>query len=144
MKKTLITLAFILAFSAVPAVGQGTPAPAPAPASVSGAWKVTGDISGYPVDQVCTFAQDGKKLTGSCKSADDKANVEITGEVDDKKVTWSFKTEYNGEPITVNFKGTLDDATHLKGDIDVQPLGAPGTFTAQKEEPKKEETKKPQ
>lgn len=142
MKKIVITLALMLACSAVPAAGQG--APAPAPASVSGVWKVTGDISGYPVDQLCTFVQDGKKLTGSCKSSDDKANVEINGEVDDKKVTWSLKTEYNGEPITVNFKGTLDDATHLKGDIDVQPLGAPGTFSAQKEEPKKEETKKPQ
>lgn len=142
MTKTLITLALVLAFSAVPAAGQGAPAPAPAP--VSGAWKVAGDIMGYPVDQLCTFAQDGKKLTGSCKSSDDKANVEINGEVDDKKATWSFKTEYNGEAITVTFKGTLDDATHLKGDIDVQPLGASGTFTAQKEEAKKEETKKPQ
>ena len=137
MTKRLLTVAFVLAFSAVPAAGQGTPA------SVAGAWRVTGDITGHPVDSVCTFAQDGKKLTGSCKS-DDRGTVEITGEVDEKKATWSFKTDYNGEAITVTFKGTLDDASQLKGDIDVQPLGATGTFSAKKEEAKKEETKKPQ
>lgn len=136
MTKIVLMLAFVLAFSAVPALGQG--------ASVSGAWKVTGDISGYPVDLVCTFAQDGKKLTGSCKSADSSPATDITGEVDDKKVTWALKTEYNGEPITVNFKATVDDASQFKGEIDVQPLGAPGTFSAKKEEAKKEEPKKPQ
>ncbi|MFL6333276.1 MAG: hypothetical protein ACJ754_08050 [Pyrinomonadaceae bacterium] len=136
MTKRLVTLLLVLAFSAAPALGQGTP--------LAGTWKVTGDISGYPVDQLCTFTQDGKKLAGSCKSADDKGSVEINGEVDDKKVTWSFKSEYNGQPITVTFKGTLDEPTQFKGDIDVQPLGAPGTFSAKKEEAKKEETKKPQ
>jgi hypothetical protein len=131
MTKTLVALALVLAFSAAPALGQG--------ASVAGAWKVTGDISGYPVDTLCTFAQDGKKLTGSCKSADEEKAKDITGEVDDKKVTWSLKTVYHGEDLTVTFKGTLDDPTQFKGDIDVQPLGAAGTFAA-----KKEETKKPQ
>ena len=140
MKKRLLTLAFVLAFSAAPAPGQG----APAPASVAGPWKVTGDIMGYPVDQVCTFAQDGKKLTGSCKNAGESKANDINGEVEEKKVTWSLKTEYNGQEITVTFKGTLDDPSQFKGDIDVQPLNVAGTFSAKKEEAKKEEPKKPQ
>ena len=139
MTKRLLTLAFVLALAAVAALAQD----APAPASVAGAWKVTGDIMGYPVDTVCTFAQDGKKLTGSCKSAGESKADEITGEVVEKKVTWSLKTEYNGQEITVTFKGALAEAAQFKGDIDVQPLNVAGTFEAKKEEAKKEETKKP-
>jgi hypothetical protein len=139
MTKRLLTLAFVLALAAVAALAQD----APAPASVAGAWKVTGDIMGYPVDTVCTFAQDGKKLTGSCKSAGESKADEITGEVVEKKVTWSLKTEYNGQEITVTFKGALAEASQFKGDIDVQPLNVAGTFEAKKEEAKKEETKKP-
>lgn len=133
MTKRLLALAFVLAFSAVPATGQGTPA------SVGGAWRVTGDIQGHPVDSVCTFAQDGKKLTGSCKSARQDKATDITGEVDEKKVTWALKTDYNGQEITLTFKGTLDGPEQFKGDIDVQPLNVAGTFSA-----KREETKKPQ
>ena len=140
MTKRLLTLAFVLALAAVSAPAQDTPAAA----SVAGAWKVTGDIMGYPVDTLCTFAQDGKKLTGSCKSAGESKANDITGEVDAKKVTWSLKTEYNAQEITVTFKGTLEDASQFKGDIDVQPLNVAGTFEAKKEEAKKEETKKPQ
>ena len=140
MTKRLLTLAFVLALAAVAALAQD----APAPASVAGAWKVTGDIMGYPVDTLCTFAQDGKKLTGSCKNAGESKATDITGAVDDKKVTWSLKAEYNGQEITVTFKGALDNASQFKGDIDVQPLNVAGTFEAKKEEAKKEETKKPQ
>ena len=140
MTKRLLTLAFVLATAAVSAPAQNSPAPA----SVAGAWKVTGDIMGYPVDTLCTFAQDGKKLTGSCKNAGESKATDINGEVEEKKVTWSLKTEYNGQEITVTFKGALAEATQFKGDIDVQPLNVSGTFEAKKEEAKKEETKKPQ
>ena len=138
MTKRLLTLAFVLATAAVSAAAQETPA------SVAGAWKVTGDIMGYPVDTLCTFAQDGKKLTGSCQNAGESKATDITGDVDEKKVAWSLKTEYNGQEITVTFKGALAEATQFKGDIDVQPLNVSGTFEAKKEEAKKEETRKPQ
>ena len=138
MTKRLLTLVFVLAFSAASVPGQGTPS------SVAGVWKVTGDVAGVSINQVCTFAQDGKKLTGTCKSAGESKPTDITGEVDDKKVAWLLKTTYNGEAIDVTFKGTLDDPAQFKGDIDVQPFGVSGTFSAKKEEAGKEETKKPQ
>jgi len=138
MTKRLLTLAFVLALSAVAVPAQD------APASVAGAWRVTGDIMGYPVDTLCTFAQEGTKLTGSCKSAGESKANDLTGEVAEKKVTWSFKAEYNGQEIDVTFKGALDNASQFKGDIDVQPLNVAGTFEAKREEAKKEETKKPQ
>ena len=140
MTKRLLTLAFVFALAAVAVPAQDTPAPA----SVAGAWKVTGDIMGYPVDTLCNFAQDGKKLTGTCKSAGESKAKDITGAVEEKKVTWSLKTDYNGQELTVTFKGALDNASQFKGDIDVQPLNVAGTFEAKKEEARKEETKKPQ
>lgn len=130
MTKRLLTLAFILAFSAASVLGQG------AAASVAGAWKVSGDVMGVGIDLACTFTQDSKKLTGTCKSAGESKATDITGEVDDKKVMWSLKTTYNGEEINVTFKGTLDDTAQLKGDIDVQPLNVGGTFSAKKDEAK--------
>ncbi|MBV9924451.1 MAG: hypothetical protein JOZ96_05365 [Acidobacteria bacterium] len=112
--------------------------------SVSGTWKVTGDVVGNAIDLTCTFTQDGKKLSGSCREAgSDKSNA-LTGDLDDKKVTWKFDALYNGQTITLNFSGTLDGPSKLKGGIDVQPYGVGGDFSATKEEAKKEEPKKPQ
>ena len=113
-------------------------------ASVSGNWKVTGDVVGNPVELTCAFTQDGKKLTGSCKQAGSEKSNEITGDVEDKKVTWKFDTAYDGRTITLTFSGALDAAAKLTGGIDVQPYGVSGEFSATKEEAKKEETKKPQ
>ncbi len=138
--RTLKTLALLLTLAAAPALAQGGAAPA---ASVAGTWKVTGDVVGNPVELVCTFAQEEKKLTGSCKEAGSDKQNPLTGEVDDKKVSWKFDTTFNGQSITVSLAGTLESDTRLKGGIDVQPYGVSGDFTAAKEEAKKEE-KKPQ
>ena len=138
--RTLKTLALVLALSTLSAFAQGGGVN-----SVSGTWKLSGDVSGHSVDEDCTFTQDGKKLTGSCKSAAADKPTEVTGEVNDKKVTWQYETDYQGQKLTVAFTGTLDAAgSQLKGDIDVQPVGVSGTFSAQKQEAKKEEPKKPQ
>lgn len=138
--KTLKTTVLFLALSALSAFAQGGSSN-----SVSGTWKVSGDVSGHAIDQVCTFTQDGKKLTGSCKSADEEKPVATAGEVNEQKVVWQYDTEYQGEKLTVVFTGTLDAAgAQLKGEIDVQPMAVSGTFTAQKQEAKKEEAEKPQ
>jgi type 1 fimbria pilin len=129
MMKSLKAAALLLALLAAPAVAQGD--------SVSGTWKVTGDVVGNAVDVVCTFTQDGKKLTGTCKPAGAEKASDAAGEVSEKKVTWKFDTQYEGQPITLTFTGTLGDNSQLKGDIDVQPYNVSGTFEAKKEEPKK-------
>ncbi len=138
--KTLKNLALVLALSTLSAFAQSGSSN-----SVSGTWKVSGDVSGNSIDQVCTFTQDGKKLAGSCKSAEADKPTAITGEVNDKKVTWQHDADYQGQKLTVAYTGALDaSGSQLKGDIDVQPVGVSGTFSAQKQEAKKEEHKKPQ
>ena len=76
-------------------------------ASLSGNWQVHSSVAGNDNDQSCTFTQKDNDLTGTCTTNENK-NVNITGKVDGKTVTWSYKSEYNGSPLTVNFEGKLD------------------------------------
>jgi hypothetical protein len=51
--------------------------------------------------------------------------------VDGTKVNWSFDSEYNGTPLTMNYTGTLDPATSkIAGTVSVDPFGVDGDFTA--------------
>lgn len=124
MKRLIIALLL----SALPALAADN--------SLSGTWKVEGNVSGYAVNRICALKQDGKKLTGSCQngdpSADDKAVLQLTGNVDDKNVTWKYDAEWNGSILTATYAGTWDGDAAITGAIDVQPVNAAGTFTAKK------------
>jgi hypothetical protein len=104
--------------------------------SLTGQWTIHNSIAGNESDQECKFVQTDDKLTGSCKS-DDK-EVEITGSVDGKKVTWKYESDYNGSPLTLTYTATLDDSEKISGGVEVQPFGVTGDFTAtpSKETPK--------
>jgi hypothetical protein len=97
--------------------------------SLSGNWMVHSSIAGNDNDQNCVFTQKDTSLTGSCVSAD-KTTVEITGKVDGKKVSWAYKSEYNGTPLTVQFEGSLDSANKIAGTVSVPEFNADGDFSA--------------
>ena len=107
------------------------PAP-PAADTVSGLWRVTGDVMGNPINEVCTLKQDGVKLTGICKNTDaaDAKPFDVTGEVNAGKITFSHGGEYQGQALTMTYSGTLAATKELKGSVDVQPFGVTGTFSA--------------
>jgi hypothetical protein len=96
--------------------------------SLSGAWQIHNNIAGNESDQACTFTQTGSDLAGNCTS--DSGTGKITGKVDEKKVTWTYKSEYNGGPITLNYKGTLDSANKIAGSVNVEEYSVEGDFTA--------------
>ena len=96
--------------------------------SVGGKWQVHSSISGYENDQVCTFVQKDDGLTGTCVS--DQGTVEISGKIDGNKVAWSYKSEYNGSPLTVKFEGAVDPQAGIKGSVEVPEFGVGGDFTA--------------
>ena len=100
--------------------------------SVSGTWKIDGDVAGNPVQESCTVKQEADKLTGSCKGMSDKA-WDLTGTVDGQTVTFQHGGEYNGEALTLTYKGTIDASGVLKGTIDVKPFDVSGDFSAKKE-----------
>jgi hypothetical protein len=97
-------------------------------ASVAGKWHVHTSIAGNDSDSDCTFVQKDADLTGTCTS--DQGSVNITGKVDGKKVTWSFKSEYNGSPLTVNHDGTLTADNKITGTATVPEFSVDGDFTA--------------
>lgn len=102
---------------------------APAADTIPGSWHFTGDISGFPLDQVCTFAQSGATITGSC-SAEGGVEIPVFGEMTQDTLVFEHESEYEGEPLTVIYTGTLSSSTELKGSIYVEPFAVSGYFTA--------------
>jgi hypothetical protein len=97
-------------------------------ASLSGKWKVHSDIMGNESDIECTFTQKDNDLGGTC--ATDSGDQPLAGKIDGPKITWSYNSEYQGSPLTVKYKGTLDSAAaKLSGTVSVDPFGVDGDFT---------------
>ena len=96
-------------------------------AGLNGKWKLHQSIAGNESDSECTLTQKDNALTGSCTGGE--KSVDISGKVDGKKVSWSYKADYNGTPLTVTYTGTLD-SDKITGDVNVDPFSATGDFTA--------------
>jgi hypothetical protein len=94
---------------------------------ITGKWQVHQSIAGNDSDQTCTFTQSGTALSGTCES--DQGKVEITGAIEEKKVSWSYKSEYNGTPLTVKFEGTFE-AGKISGSVSVPEFSVEGDFLA--------------
>lgn len=97
-------------------------------ASVAGKWHVHTSMAGNENDSACTFVQKDADLTGTCTT--DQGSVNITGKVDGKKVTWSYKSEHDGTPLTVNHEGTLTADNKMTGTATVPEFSVDGDFTA--------------
>lgn len=96
--------------------------------NLTGEWNVHNSIAGNESDQQCTFQLTEKALTGMCKSA--ASEVQITGSLDGNKVTWKYQSEFNGTPLTLTYTATLDDSGKITGNVEVEPFGVTGEFTA--------------
>jgi hypothetical protein len=113
--------AFLLAVAAVLA-------PAADDASLSGKWQIHRSAAGNESQQDCTFTQKDSDLIGSCNS--DRGTVEINGKVDGKSVTWTYKSDSAGGPVTVVYKGTVESATKITGTVTAVEFSVEGVFTA--------------
>ena len=118
MKKLLASSVLLFASSAFAAGAPG----------LTGQWSIHNTIAGNESDQECKFVQTDDKLTGSCKGTEQE--VQITGSLDGKKVTWKYEMDYNGSPLTLVYTATLDDSGKITGNVEVQPFGVTGDFTA--------------
>ncbi len=103
--------------------------------TIPGAWTITGDVQGYPLNESCTFTQDKDKISGPCKNSEGKS-FDTTVTVSEKKVVLVHGGEYQGQALTLTFTGAWNDKGELNGDIDVQPMQVSGTFNAKKTETK--------
>ena len=118
MKKLFAATALLFAASAFAADAP----------NLTGKWTIHNSIAGNESDMACTFAQTDNKLSGSCKSND--KDLQVTGSLDGKKLTWKYDSDYNGSPLTLTYTATLEDAGKFAGTVDVQPFGVTGDFTA--------------
>ena len=119
MKVLLLTFVLATGAIAVP-VDDST--------SLSGKWQIQRSAAGRESQQECTFVQKKNDLTGSCSS--DRGAVEISGKVDGKKVTWTYKADSEGGPVTVVYKGTFDSATKISGTVTAIEFSIEGEFIA--------------
>jgi len=102
---------------------------APAADSIPGTWEITGDVAGNPVKATCVIKQAATALTGNCSMAGSNQAFPLTGEAKDGKIRFQYEIDYQGQPLTIVYSGALE-AAQLKGNIEVKPMGATGTFTA--------------
>ena len=116
----LKSVALILGFVAAAALAAEQP-------SITGKWQVHTSIAGNENDHTCSLTQKGTELTGTCTTGQ-SGTVNLTGKVDGKKVTWSYKSDYNGTPITVNYDGTWE-AGKMSGTVSVPEFSVDGQFT---------------
>lgn len=96
--------------------------------SMAGKWDLSTNVAGEDSTTVCTFAQKDLALTGTC-TGDDGAHP-LTGKIDGSKVTWQYKTEYSGEPLTIIFSGMGSSKDAFAGSVDVEPMTIEGSFSA--------------
>lgn len=113
--------------AAAPASAPGGTAATGANASVGGKWKVLGSIAGTGVNSECTFTQTGVDLVGTCVRTE--GSTKISGKVNGQKVTWQYDIDYNGNPLTMKYDGTLGTGK-ISGTITVVQMGAGGDFNA--------------
>ena len=116
-----LTLA-LLVLAATSGLVQAQTAP-----SISGKWKIHTSMV-QESDSTCTFTQAGTDLTGACEGDNGKFN--IAGKVEGNTVSWSFKTDYNGTPLTVSYQGKLESDTKMSGSSSVAEMSLDGDFTA--------------
>ncbi len=119
MKKLFASSVVLFASSAFAAGAPG----------LTGQWSVHNNIAGNESDQACTFSVADNKISGSCKSTEGK-DLPVTGTIDGNKVTWQFKSDYNGTELTMVYTASLDDSGKISGSVEVQPFGVSGDFTA--------------
>jgi len=123
MKKALVTLFSLVFASAVTA----------ADAVVAGFWQMESEVVGNASVSFLTFKQEGNKLTGTTKGADEEPQA-IAGKVEKKKITWSSESDWAGNTLALVYVGTLNDAGVIVGSVEVQPMGIEGEFSAKRVE----------
>ena len=129
MMKTLLAAALLLGSLASNA------------ADVSGEWFVEGSFDAASVargareraDLVCTFAQRGGALSGTCRPPSGPDGVPAAGSVRGPDVEWRFDIALAADrkKETVVYRGRLDDdGTRIRGTFRIGGMG--GRFSAER------------
>jgi hypothetical protein len=125
----LKTLRRAVLFAALVSVGVAAVSAGQAKIDVTGTWNFEVQTDAGGGSPTMTFKQDGEKLTGHYTGTFGEAD--LTGSVKGNAIEFSFTADFSGMPITSTYKGTIENATSMKGTLDIAGVGS-GTFTAKK------------
>jgi len=98
---------------------------------VTGTWTFQVETTAGGGMPTVTFKQDGDKLTGHYSSGQ-LGEVDLTGTVKGKDISFSFATEVQGLHIDVTYAGTIESRDAMKGTVHLGDVGN-GTFTARRQ-----------
>jgi len=116
----LAPLAIMAAVSSAPALA----------ADFSGTWNISSKVGDNPVAIVCTLAQKGDALTGTCKPAQFDAS-ETKGTVSGSSAKWGYDVVFNGNQNHVEYEATLGADGKLSGTLHLGPMPTPFTAARQ-------------
>jgi hypothetical protein len=87
----------------------------------TGTWKYTVDVNGQSLDVTIKLKLDGDKLTGALSVRDTETKIE-DAKYKDGEVSFTVKPEFNGNKITIKYKGTIKGDT-FKGKRELERDG---------------------
>lgn len=123
-RRAVVVFALMLSAAASTArAGQATKI------DVTGTWAFDVQTDAGAGNPTITFKQEGEKLTGHYTGTFGEA--ELSGTVKGSDITFSFTADFSGTPLTSTYKGTVENATSMKGTLEISQVGS-GTFTAKK------------
>jgi hypothetical protein len=94
---------------------------------IAGDYKIKNEIAGNVSEMTCTFTQQETSLKGSCVTEQGMTS-EIVGNTQEDKIDWVFKSLYEGNPITLTYKGTIADG-QIRGNVTVEEFSVTGDFS---------------
>jgi hypothetical protein len=100
-------------------------------ADVSGTWQITVETSQGTGSPTAVFAQQGEQLTGTYKSQI-FGEAKLNGSVKGDAIEFGFEGEAGGQKIKVNFKGTVQGPTAMKGTAVYAGFDEKATWSATK------------
>jgi hypothetical protein len=101
-------------------------------ADFSGTWRIDNLFNGASAIIVCTLAQSGHTLSGSCRpDIPGFADSELVGAVDGSGAKWGYDVVFNGNKARVDFAAELAADGTLKGNV--LRNGSPSPITGVKQ-----------
>src|SRR5262245_54544217 len=100
-----------------PSAAPAAPAPPPAPAaaSLAGSWALTIDSQMGSQESKLTLTQTGQNLEGMIEAPAPVGSVPIKGTVNGADVKLSFGVNAQGMELTIDFIGTQEGGSSMKG-----------------------------
>src|SRR5436190_13181365 len=100
-------------------------------ADLSGTWQITVETSQGSGTPTLVLQQTGEQLTGTFKSQI-FGEAKVTGTVKGNAIEFGFEGDAGGQKLKINYKGTIESATAMKGTAVYEGFDDKATWSATK------------